>query len=95
MLLTGLSFPVILKRNNKEHEVIFGYGAITLSGFPFQDNSPNQTSYKFLPQKPTEHIKRYVLRLAPDVIFLQPRAHNKLYARFGLPPLSVAPTQGM
>ena len=83
MLPSGLSFPEVLKRNNKEHKRIFRYGTITLYGIPFQEISPNQLLSKCSPSG-TQHIK--IICWAPDVIFLQPRTHNKLCIRFGLFP---------
>jgi hypothetical protein len=50
--------------------VIFGYGAITLCGFPFQGNSPNHTLPKCSPSKVFQDFLKP--RNAPDVTFLQP-----------------------
>jgi hypothetical protein len=36
MIPTGFSFPEVLKKNSKEHEDIFKYGAVTLYGSSFQ-----------------------------------------------------------
>ena len=42
---------MVLKLDNKEHEVIFVYRTITVFGTPFQGVSTNQTSPNFLPQE--------------------------------------------
>ena len=61
---------VVLKSDNKEHEGVFEYGTITLSGCPFQGHSSNQPSSKCSPSE------TFLLRWnAPDVIIFQPPPH--------------------
>ena len=80
---------MVLKINDKEHEVIFAYRTITFYGIPFQGISANQTSSKCSPSDYS------------DVVFLQPPQKNvslgfSLFARrywgnkysFSFPPLT-------
>ena len=68
MIPTRLSFLEVLKNNNKEHERIFKYGAITLYGATFQrlllTNSQLVLSLR--------GILVLMHKSTPDIITLQP-----------------------
>ena len=68
MIPTRLSFLEVLKNNNKEHERIFKYGAITLYGATFQRllliNNQLVLSLRGIPA--------FARKSTPDTITLQP-----------------------
>ena len=70
----------VLKKNNKEHKVIFAYWTITIFGTSFQSVSANQTLPKYSPSGLFQ-----CTRNTPDVISLQPPTSKDI--RFGLLPV--------
>jgi len=51
MLPSRLSFPEVLKKDDKEHKGVFKYRAITFYGRPFQERSFNQPLSKCSPPR--------------------------------------------
>ena len=74
---------MVLKKNIKEHKVVFEYGTITLYGIPFQGISFNQPLFN----SPSENSAFTHTKMnksgTPDDIPLQPPA---IKAGFGLFP---------
>jgi hypothetical protein len=64
--------------------MIFGYGAITLYGVPFQGTSSNQISSNILPQ---EQSWNFIPRLLPTLSPCNPHSLLAQKNRFGLFPL--------
>ena len=69
---------MVLKKNNKEHEVIFVYRTITFYGIPFQEILTNQTPSKcspsgllptLFPYNPLRLDTRYLAQNKPPFIF--------------------------
>ena len=65
---------MVLKKNIKEHKVVFIYRTITFFGCPFQGHSTNETLSRCSPSETFVSITK-----APDDISLQPRTHNLRY----------------
>ena len=59
--------------------MIFGYGAITLYGVPFQGTSSNQISSNILPQ---EHFWNFIPEMLPTLPPYNP--HSLLAQKIGL-----------
>ena len=90
MLPPRFSCLGVLKKDSKERKGVFGYGAITLYGAPFQGASPNQPLLEYSPSASPACILKYESG-APDAIFLQPSAKSGVWAL----PCSLAATKGI